>query len=146
MQRQESLPRRWAYKAFYRVLHAVSYVNIPQDAGDFALQGGRVQRPPAGQPRPLTYANLALVRDRLVAGITAGQHAPLGPCLFASAAAGRLGGELLLTADLGSETGVGVDFYQPLDARQRHLLHVAGLQGQLLCGLALPVGQQPRGR
>lgn len=64
-------------------------------AGDFALQGGRVQRPPAGQPRPLTYANLALVRDRLVAGITAGQHAPLGPCLFASAAAGRLGGELL---------------------------------------------------
>jgi MurNAc alpha-1-phosphate uridylyltransferase len=64
-------------------------------AGDFALQHGRVQRPPAGQPRPLTYANLALVRHSLVAGITAGQHAPLGPRLFASADAGRLGGELL---------------------------------------------------
>jgi N-acetyl-alpha-D-muramate 1-phosphate uridylyltransferase len=64
-------------------------------AGDFALDGDRVRRPPAGQPRPLTYANLALVRDSLVAGIAAGQHAALGPCLFASAAAGRLGGALL---------------------------------------------------
>jgi MurNAc alpha-1-phosphate uridylyltransferase len=67
-------------------------------AGDFALQQGRVQRPAAGQARPLTYANLALVRDSLVAGIRAGQHAALGPCLFASAAAGRLGGELLAGA------------------------------------------------
>ncbi len=64
-------------------------------AGDFSLQHGRVQRPPSGQPRPLTYANLALVRHTLVAGIAAGQHAALGPCLFASAAAGRLGGALL---------------------------------------------------
>ncbi len=64
-------------------------------AGDFALQGDRVRRPGTGQPRPLTYANLALVRHTLVAGISAGQHAALGPCLFASAAAGRLGGELL---------------------------------------------------
>ena len=62
-------------------------------AGDFALAGGRVQRPPAGQPRPLTYANLALVRPTLVAGITPGQHAALGPLLFASARAGRLGGQ-----------------------------------------------------
>ena len=62
-------------------------------AGDFALQGDRVLRPAAGQARPLTYANLALVRDSLVGGIAAGQHAPLGPCLFASADAGRLGGE-----------------------------------------------------
>jgi len=67
-------------------------------AGDFALDGHRVRRPPAGQLRPLTYANLALVRHSLVAGIRAGQHAPLGPCLFASAAAGRLGGELLAGA------------------------------------------------
>ncbi|GCL65828.1 nucleotidyltransferase family protein [Pseudaquabacterium pictum] len=64
-------------------------------AGDFALQGDRVQRPPARQPRPLTYANIALVRSRLVDGIAAGQHAPLGPCLFASADAGRLAGTLL---------------------------------------------------
>jgi MurNAc alpha-1-phosphate uridylyltransferase len=64
-------------------------------AGDFALAGDRLRRPPAGQPRPLTYANLALVRRSLVAGITPGQHAALGPLLFAGAAAGRLGGELL---------------------------------------------------
>ena len=64
-------------------------------AGDFALAGQRVQRPPAGQPRPLTYANLALLRRRLVAGLTVGQPAALGPLLFASAAAGRLGGQVL---------------------------------------------------
>lgn len=67
-------------------------------AGDFALRGDRVQRPGAGQPRPLTYANLALVRRTLVAGITPGQRAALGPCLFASADAGRLGGERLAGA------------------------------------------------
>ena len=68
-------------------------------AGDFALDAsGRVRRPPAGAPRPLTYANLALVRHSLVAGIAAGQHAPLGPCLFRSAEAGRLGGSLLAGA------------------------------------------------
>ena len=67
-------------------------------AGDFALSGDRVQRPAVGQPRPLTYANLALVRRTLVAGITPGQRAPLGPCLFASADAGRLGGERLAGA------------------------------------------------
>ena len=64
-------------------------------AGDFALAGDRVQRPPAGQPRPLTYANLALVRRRLVAGVVPGQRAALGPLLLGSADAGRLGGELL---------------------------------------------------
>lgn len=67
-------------------------------AGDFALDGDRVRRPAAGQPRPLTYANIALVRPRLVAGIASGQHAPLGPRLFASADAQRLGGERLAGA------------------------------------------------
>ena len=67
-------------------------------AGDFVLQAGRVQRPPAGQPRPLTYANLALVRPALVQGVRAGQHAALGPLLFGSAAAGRLAGTLLAGA------------------------------------------------
>lgn len=60
--------------------------------GDFALDGDRVRR---DQLRPLTYANIALVRARLVAGIAPGERAPLGPRLFASAAAGRLGGQLL---------------------------------------------------
>ncbi len=64
-------------------------------AGDFNLIDGRVIRPAAGQPRPLTYANLALVRRTLVANIRPDQRAALGPCLFASADAGRLGGALL---------------------------------------------------
>ena len=65
-------------------------------AGDFALGAdGRLQRPPAGQPRPWTYANLALVRRTLVAGVRPGERAALGPLLFASADAGRLGGEPL---------------------------------------------------
>jgi polyisoprenyl-phosphate glycosyltransferase len=42
VKRSESLFRRWGYKAFYRVLHAVSYVNIPVDAGDFALLDRKV--------------------------------------------------------------------------------------------------------
>ena len=63
--------------------------------GDFARDSdGRLRRPPEGD-RPWTYANLALVRPSLVAGIAAGTRAPLGPCLFASAEAGRLGGEVL---------------------------------------------------
>jgi len=62
-------------------------------AGDFALQGDRVRR--EVPERPLTYANIALVRSRLVDGLQPGVHAPLNQYLFASAAAGRLGGELL---------------------------------------------------
>jgi len=63
-------------------------------SGDFALlQGGRLSR--ATIPRPWTYANLALVRTRIGDGIAAGTSAPLGPLLFASADAGRLGGEAL---------------------------------------------------
>lgn len=64
--------------------------------GDFALgDAGRLQRPAAGQPSPWTYANLALVRRTLVEGVQIGERAALGPLLFASAYAGRLGGELL---------------------------------------------------
>ena len=64
-------------------------------SGDFDLDAaGRVRRPAAPAPRPWTYANLALVHARLVRGIAPGQRAPLGPMLFAAAAAGRLGGEV----------------------------------------------------
>ncbi len=62
--------------------------------GDFAMQGGRVLRPADGLPRPLTYANLALVRHTLVQNVAPGQRASLGPLLFDSAHAGRLGGHL----------------------------------------------------
>jgi len=33
-----------------------------------------------------------------------------------------LGGELLYMAELGSNTGIGIDYYQPLDPRQRYFL------------------------
>jgi N-acetyl-alpha-D-muramate 1-phosphate uridylyltransferase len=62
--------------------------------GDFDLDAaGRVTRPPAPAPRPLTYANLALVRERLVRSVAPGSRAALGPLLFESAAARRLGGQ-----------------------------------------------------
>ena len=92
--------------------------------GDFALDDdGRVRRPPAGQPRPWTYANLALVRRTLVDGIRAGERAALGPLLFASADAGRLGGELLRGAwhNLGTPAqlaAVGLDPAGPTAAER----------------------------
>jgi len=58
-------------------------------AGDFALQGDRLSR---DGDRAWTYANLALLKPALVAGIAPGTRAALGPCLFEAAAAGRLGG------------------------------------------------------
>jgi N-acetyl-alpha-D-muramate 1-phosphate uridylyltransferase len=60
--------------------------------GDFALQGERLTRT---EPRPWTYANLALCRPRLVDGVAPGTRAALGPLLFASAERGRLGGQVL---------------------------------------------------
>ena len=64
--------------------------------GDFDLgPDGRVQHADDGQPRPYTYANLALVHARLVDGIKPGTFAKLGPLLKAAAAAGRVGGERL---------------------------------------------------
>jgi len=65
--------------------------------GDFALAPpDRLQRGPDTLVRPWTYANLALVRPALVSGVPVGQRAALGPLLFASADAGRLGGQLLM--------------------------------------------------
>jgi MurNAc alpha-1-phosphate uridylyltransferase len=60
--------------------------------GDFALAGDRATR---AAPRPWTYANLALLRPAMVAGVAAGARAPLGPRLFAAADAGRLGAQVL---------------------------------------------------
>ena len=99
-------------------------------AGDFALAAGRVTRPPAGQPRPLTYANLALVRRRLVAGVVPGQRAALGPLLFDSAAAGRLGGEMLM----GDWHNLGTP------AQWAALQHPAGAQTPAAAGGPLQAG------
>lgn len=63
-------------------------------AGDFALDAaGRVTR--AAATRPWTYANIALCRAALVAGVVSGERAALGPRLFNAADAGRLSGEVL---------------------------------------------------
>lgn len=62
-------------------------------AGDFRLVGDRVQR--EGEPRPLTYAGIALIRQPLVASVAPGTHAKLNQFLFDAAAAGRLAGRLL---------------------------------------------------
>jgi N-acetyl-alpha-D-muramate 1-phosphate uridylyltransferase len=61
-------------------------------AGDFSLAGDRVRR---DGDRPLTYANIALVRRRLVDAVVPGTKAKMNQFLFAAAAAGRLGGVLL---------------------------------------------------
>ena len=64
--------------------------------GDFTLDNrGRLLRPASAQERNVTYANIALVRSRLVRGVTPGTCAPLGPLLFDSARAGRLAGRRL---------------------------------------------------
>ena len=62
------------------------------DGGDFRLDGERLRR---GAPQPWTYANVALLRPALVAALPPGQRAPLGPLLFAAAAADRLAGRVL---------------------------------------------------
>jgi N-acetyl-alpha-D-muramate 1-phosphate uridylyltransferase len=60
--------------------------------GDFALDAaGRVRR--AGG-RAWTYANLALLKPAIVAGIAPGTRAALGYKLFEAAQAGTLGGEV----------------------------------------------------
>ncbi|MEJ7137516.1 nucleotidyltransferase family protein [Amphibiibacter pelophylacis] len=99
---------RWQYSAEAAARFAAS----PDDAalwlvpnpgfhaqGDFDLDGDRVRRHPPGADgqiarHPYTYANVALVRRRLVQGIAPGQRAALGPCLFDAAARGALAGHL----------------------------------------------------
>ena len=62
--------------------------------GDFGLDAaGRVTRDTA--VRRWTYANLALCRAALVAGIVPGTRAALGPLLFDAARAGKVSGEAL---------------------------------------------------
>ena len=74
--------------------------------GDFALTpDGRLKRLPAPgaaataegaalSARSMTYANLALLRPALLAGVHPGQRAALGPCLQRAAQAGLLAGRV----------------------------------------------------
>ena len=68
------------------------------ERGDFDLEGRRLRRGAAGATHAWTYANVALLRPALVAGLGYGQPAPLGPLLFEAAAADRLAGRELALA------------------------------------------------
>jgi len=59
--RKASLFRRIAYKVFYRVFRRLSYVNVPLDAGDFALMDRRVAQELSAMPE----------RDRFLRGLRA---------------------------------------------------------------------------
>jgi len=50
-----------AYKAFYRVFHALSYIEVPRDAGDFSLMDRRV----------IAAVNSLDERDRFLRGLRA---------------------------------------------------------------------------
>jgi MurNAc alpha-1-phosphate uridylyltransferase len=63
--------------------------------GDFDLDGQRLRRRAAGASHAWTYANVALLRPGLLAGLPVGERAALGPLLFAAAAADRLAGQVL---------------------------------------------------
>ncbi len=41
-QRKESIIKRFAYAAFYRLLRKISYLNIPLDSGDFCIMDRRI--------------------------------------------------------------------------------------------------------
>ena len=75
-----------------RLAHLVLVPNPPHAPhGDFSLHTGAVGNQ-AG-PR-YTYTGIALLSPRLVAGVAAGEKAPLAPLLRAAASRGEISGEL----------------------------------------------------
>lgn len=75
-----------------RLAHLVLVPNPPQHpAGDFSLDSSVIGNAPS--PR-YTYAGIAVLSPQLVAGIAAGQKAPLAPLWRAAAAHGAVSGEL----------------------------------------------------
>lgn len=85
-----------------RLSHLVLVPSPPQHpAGDFSLEDAVVGNSPA--PR-YTYAGIAVISPRLVAGVTAGQKAQLAPLWRAAAGRGEVTGELYegLWSDVGT--------------------------------------------
>jgi MurNAc alpha-1-phosphate uridylyltransferase len=75
-----------------RLAHLVLVPNPPQHpAGDFSLENRSVGN--AASPR-YTYAGIAVISPRLVAGVPAGGKAQLAPLWRAAAARGEVSGEL----------------------------------------------------
>jgi MurNAc alpha-1-phosphate uridylyltransferase len=82
--------------------HLVLVPNPPHRAqGDFSLAAGRVRN--GGEPR-YTYAGVAILSPQLVAGVRAGEKAPLAPLLRMAADRERVSGELYrgLWQDVGT--------------------------------------------
>ena len=86
-------------------------------AGDFGFgtDGTHLTDGPGADGRSFTYANLALCRAALVAGLAPGTRAALGPRLFDAARGGRLTGAVYR----GAWENVGTQ--QQLDALNRGL-------------------------
>ncbi|MEW6691033.1 MAG: nucleotidyltransferase family protein, partial [Pseudomonadota bacterium] len=85
-----------------RLSHLVLVPNPPHHPqGDFTLERGRVGNGPA--PR-YTYAGIAVLSPRLLAGIRAGQKAQLAPLWREAAGRGAVSGELYhgLWSDVGT--------------------------------------------
>lgn len=61
VKRKGSIIRRIGYKAFYRIFRRLSYIDIPVDAGDFALMDRRV----------VDVINAMPERDRFIRGLRA---------------------------------------------------------------------------
>jgi N-acetyl-alpha-D-muramate 1-phosphate uridylyltransferase len=85
-----------------RLAHLVLVPNPPhRAAGDFSLQAGVISN---GSTPRYTYAGVAVMSPAIVAGVKAGDKAPLGPLLHRAADARRLSGELYagLWQDVGT--------------------------------------------
>ena len=81
-----------AHRLDHSLAHLVLVPNPShRPAGDFSLLGDRVGL--SGAPR-YTYAGIAVLSPRLVAGISAGEKAALAPLLRAAAVEERISGEL----------------------------------------------------
>ncbi|HEX6692268.1 MAG TPA: nucleotidyltransferase family protein [Burkholderiales bacterium] len=85
-----------------KLAHLVLVPNPAHHAeGDFTLDAGMVGN---GAPPRYTYAGVAIMSPAMVAGVRAGDKAPLGPLLRQAADARRLAGELYrgLWTDVGT--------------------------------------------
>ena len=75
-----------------RLAHLVLVPNPPhRSGGDFTLEDGTVGD--GAEPR-YTYSGIAVMSPAMVAGVAAGQKAPLAPLLYAAAGRRLVGGEL----------------------------------------------------
>jgi len=94
---------RWrAHELSGRLAHLLLVPNPPHHpAGDFTLERGVVGNAPA--PR-YTYAGIAVLSPRLVAGVRTGDKAQLAPLWRAAAERGEVSGELYdgLWSDVGT--------------------------------------------